>query len=411
MGMLVAGVRSSAEETASASSLPVVLVVARPLGGQKDWPFLRILADAMDIELDRAGMNALVPDALPTLAEASRERMLEEARSAGADFLLVESYNSGGQNLRLEVEVLRAEDGKKIASAEVSRKIDLRLDESAGEAAARLLPQLRPYLAEVTLRKREAAAKTPEEPAPTAEEPALTAREPQGGQEPALAGQPPPPEAQEEVPEEAAPAEAGPSLSSAPPPEPLPAPEGLRPPGAPQPPAPPPVKRFEVGAGGAAFLPIAGISSLFQAGYLASAYLEYRWSLAAATLALGLHAGYTGLVPEQAGTASYFHSLVPLDLSLRVGTRENSRLAWYLRVQGGAALNLSPQAKVDQRLTRVLPQAGAGGGLSFAFSPCMGASLEFLYEFLLYLYLKDGKLAAEPIMGFAAPSILVYRRW
>jgi hypothetical protein len=80
-------------------------------------------------------------------------------------------------------------------------------------------------------------------------------------------------------------------------------------------------------------------------------------------------------------------------------------------IQAGAALNLSSQQKVDQRLTRVLPQVKAGAGVSFALSPRMGLSLDFLYELLLYMYMQGGSLAVEPIMGFNVPSISYYFRW
>ena len=407
--MLLAAAPSFPEDTASAADAfrPVVLVVPRPLGGEGDLPFLRILAGATEIELRRAGLEVLVPEALLSLSGEPTKRLLEEARGAGADFLFVEGYNSKGQMLRLEVEVRRTVDGKSIASAQTSRRIDLRLDEAVGEAIARLLPQLQPDLAEVSRRKREEAAT---QPPLIAEEPAPTGEEPEGTQPSNPPAEPSPPEA----PGDLASAAEGPAVSGAPPqPEPLPAPQEDRPSGRPQPaaPSPPPSRRLEVGAAGAAFFPIAGLDPLFRVGWLASSYLEYRRSLAALSLAYGLYAGYTGLLPAQAGTATYFQSLIPVGLSLRVGTPEKSWLGVHLRVLAGAAVNASPQAKVDQRLTRVLPQAKAGAGLSAALSPRMGVTLDFLYDIMLYLYLKNGALAAEPIMGFEVPSLSVYVRF
>ena len=350
-------------------------------------------------------MDVRLPDgpALPSLAAAPPERLMQEARSAGADFLLIEGYTSKGQVLRLEVEVRRTEDGKAIASAEASRRIDLRLDEAVGEAVERLLPKLRPYLDEVSRRKQEAAAA---QPPVVAAEPALTAGQSEGAREMGAPVEPAPPEAP--APGDVEAEGENPAISSASAqPEPLPA----APPIAPAAAAPPPPRRFEVGAGGAAFFPIAGLDPLFRVGYQASSYLEYRRSLAAATLAYGLYAGYAGLLPAQPGTASYFQSLIPVGVSVRVGTPEKSWLGVHLQVLGGAVMNVSPQAKVGQRLTRVLPQAKVGAGLSAALSPRMGVKLDFLYELLLYLYMNGGRLAAEPIMGFEAPSVSVYVRW
>jgi hypothetical protein len=82
-----------------------------------------------------------------------------------------------------------------------------------------------------------------------------------------------------------------------------------------------------------------------------------------------------------------------------------------VRLQAGAAVNASPQDKVEERLTRVLPQAKAGAGLSLALTPRLGLSLDFLYELLLYMYMQDGALAVEPIMGFNVPSVSFYTRW
>ncbi|OHD20877.1 MAG: hypothetical protein A2064_01675 [Spirochaetes bacterium GWB1_66_5] len=102
--------------------------------------------------------------------------------------------------------------------------------------------------------------------------------------------------------------------------------------------------------------------------------------------------------------------MIPVGLSLRLGTSERSRLGMHVRIQAGAALNASPQDKVVQRLTRVLPQAKAGAGLSLALAPRLGLSLDFLYELLLYMYMQNGTLVVEPIMGFNVPVLFFYIR-
>jgi hypothetical protein len=362
-------------------------------------PFLRILAAALEIDLARAGLEARVPDALalPELSAAPLGRLLEEAGES--DFLVLGGYTSTGQTLRMEIEVLRVEDSERVASAATSRRIDLRLDEAVGAVVERLLPQLEPHIAEVVRRRRQAAEAQP--PVVLGEQ-AVPAEAPVDTGAPGVLGEPP-------LPEEAR-ADTTPvaSVVTAQP-EPSPAVEPGTGPGAK--PERQRDRRLEVGAGGAAFFPMAEMDQLFRLGYAAEAYLDYLVSAAAVSLAFGLYAGYTGLLPMKEGTASYFQALLPVGLDLRLGTPERSRLGVYVRLQAGAALNVSPQDKVVERLTRVLPQVKAGAGLQVAFSPRLGMSLEFLYELLLYLYMKDGRPAAEPIMGFNVPAIFFYTRW
>jgi hypothetical protein len=49
--------------------------------------------------------------------------------------------------------------------------------------------------------------------------------------------------------------------------------------------------------------------------------------------------------------------------------------------------------------------------LTVAFSRRIGISVEFLYEMLFYLYMVNGRVANDLIMGFDAPAICVYTKW
>jgi hypothetical protein len=359
-----------ADAAAGEAPEAVVFIVPRPQGGERDAPFLRVLAAALQIGLAGHGLEARMPEelSLPVLAVAPLGRLLEEA--AGADFLILEGYTSTGQTIRLEVEVLRVRDGERLATASTSRRIDLRLDEAVDTVVEQLLPQLELHLAEAVSERQQAAA---------------AAAAAQAAREETVAS------------------------GSSPQPEPLPSEQPAA--GSEPPPERHPDRSLEIGAGGAAFFPMAALDPLFRFGYLAELYLEHRLRGTAAAVAFGVYTGYAGLLPAEQGTASYFGALVPVGLSLRLGTPERSRLGVHVRVQAGAALNVSPQAKVAQRLTRVLPQAKAGAGLSLALTPRMGLSLEFLYELLLYTYMQNGALAVEPIMGFNVPAIFFYTRW
>ncbi len=395
------------QESAPAAKSPaaVVFVVPRPQGGAQDAPFLRILAAALRIGLAGHGLDARMPEelSLPALAAAPLGRLLQEA--AGADFLILEGYTSSGQTMHMEVEVRRVRDGERLASASTSRRIDLRLDEAVDTVVAQLLPQLEPYIAEA-VRERQAAAEA-------------RALVEQAAAEAASQAAQAPPADQPEVAEEEQAVAAGTSaqVQPLPPeqaavgPEPPPAEQHL-PEGIPeQPHEPLPDRRLEAGAVAATFFPMAELDPLFRLGYLAEAYLDYRLRRVAYSLALGVYVGFTGLVPAQQSTASFFDFLVPVGMSLRLGSPERSRLGVHARLQVGAALNASSQQKVDQRLTRVLPQVKAGAGVSFALTPKTGLSLDFLYELLLYMYMQGGALAVEPIMGFNVPSISYYFRW
>jgi hypothetical protein len=383
-GLLLVSVGVFAQE-AGEPPRAIALIVPRPQGGERDTPFLRLFADALQIELAKAGLETRMPgaSALQALAAAPLRRLLEEA--ADADFLVLESYTSTDQTMRLEVEVFRVQDGERLAAASTSRRIDLRVDEAVDEAVEQLLPQLRPHVAEA-VRARERAAEalaavatTPAETAPPAAEPPVA--EPLGEPE--------------------SPAAAGAS------PQPLPAGEPAGEPAAkPQRP-----RALEIGVGGGMFFPMAELSPLFRFGYLGEVYLEYRVRGTGTALAFGLYTGYAGLLPAEGGTASFFDSLVPIGVGLRVGTPARSRLGVHARLQAGGVLNVSSQTKVDQRLTRVLPQVKAGAGLSVNITPWLGVSVEFLYELLVYMYMDGGALAAEPIMGFNAPALFIYTRW
>jgi hypothetical protein len=354
----------------------VAFIVPRPQGGEQDVPFLRVLAAALRIGLAARGLEARLPEesSLPALAAAPLRRLLEEA--AGADFLILEGYTSTGQTIHMEVEVLRVQDGERLASASTSRRIDLRLDEAVDTVAAQLVSQMEPYVAEAVRERQQAAA----------------AAEAQ-----ARAAHAPPPE------------ELAVAAGASPQPEPLPAEQPaveLEPPSKRR-----HERRLELGAGGATFFPMAELGALYRFGYLAEAYLDHRVRTKAAAFAFGVYAGYAGLLPVEQGTGSFFSALLPIGLDLRLGTSEQSRLGVHVRMQAGAALNLSSQAKVDQRLTRVLPQIKAGAGLCLALTPRMGLSLDFLYELLLYMYMQGGALTVEPIMGFNVPSLSYYFRW
>jgi hypothetical protein len=298
----------------------------------------------------------------------------------------------------MEVQVLRVRDGMRLASASTSRKIDLRLDEAVDTVVAQLLPQMEPYIAEAVRERQQAAAQAPALAEQAAAEAA--ARTAQA----APAGEPEGPGDEQGAAAAAAP-EPLPSEQPAVGPEPSPG-------GVPaHPPAPRPDRRMQFGASVATFFPMAELDALFRLGYLGEAYLDYRLRRNAYSLALGVYAGFASLAPAQQDTASFFDFLLPVGMDLRLGTPERSRLGVHARIQAGAALNLSSQAKVNQRLTRVLPQVKAGAGVSFAINPRMGLSLEFLYELLLYMYTSGGALAVEPIMGFNVPSISYYFRW
>jgi hypothetical protein len=377
----------------------VAYVVPQPGEGEQDLSFQAVLFTAMRIELERAGLEVRVLDEaeLASLAGAAQEALLERARSADTDFLIVERYTRVAQNLKVEIAAYGVEEADLMSSVTVSGRIGLRLDEAVTRGASELLPALETGIASAVQRRREALASRPPVEVALAEQ-----AQPAGGPQ---AGPLPPAPVEPAVPE-AAPAAEPATSEAAGPQTPLP----IRPP-TPAEAVPQRAPGWEAAAGAASFFPMLALSGVVKLGILSTFYLERLLSTSIGTLGLGLYAGYAGFLPADPNLAVYFQSLIPLGLDLRWTAFERSRLALFVRLLGGAALNVSDQSKVSGRLTRVLPQLKGGAGLSISVSRRIGISVEFLYEVLFYLYLTNGGVANDLIMGFNAPSICVYTKW
>jgi hypothetical protein len=370
----------------------IAFIVPQPVQGEQDLSFQPVLSAALRIELERAGLEVRVPQEaeLASLAGAAVEALLELARRAGADFLFVEGYIREGQELRVEIAAYGVEEGERMASVKAKGRIGLRLDEAVTQAAEMLLPQLEAGIALALQRRREALAAQPPVEVALAEQ-ARPAGEPQKGLQTQAPAEPVVPETPPSVEPEAD--------EAAQPQRPV---AGARPRGA---------VGWEVAVGAATFFPMLALSDALKLGILSTVYLERLLGTNIGILGLGLYAGYSGFIPVDVSRAAYFKSLVPVGLNLRWIAFERSRFGLFVRVLGGVAVNVSDQSKVAGRLTRVLPQLKAGGGLTVAFSRRIGISVEFLYEMLFYLYMVDGRVANDLIMGFNIPGICVYTRW
>lgn len=361
-------------------------IAPQPVQGEKDLSFQTVLFDALRIELERSGLEVRVlgKGELASLAQADLKTLLERAGGAGADFLFVEGYTRGVQELLVKLVAYGVEEADRMASVSFRGRIGLRLDEAVTQAANALLPLLQARIALAAQRRTEALAAQPPVEVALAEQ-----AKPAGGDEAGAQAAPPEP-----------------VLSTAAPPEPLPA----QPPSAvealPQRPL-----DWQAAAGAASFFPLPALSDVVSLGILSTLYLERLLSTSIGTLALGLYAGFSTFMPAGAGLGGYFQSLIPVGLDLRWTVFERSRLGLFVRLLGGTAVNVSDQSKVAGRLTRVLPQLKAGAGLTVALSRRVGISVEFLYEMLFYLYMVDGKVANDLIMGFNAPAICVYTKW
>jgi hypothetical protein len=404
--LLIAGWRAYAQDEQTSLYRAVrasAFIVSQPIGKERDLSFQPVLSTALRIELERAGLEAGVPQEpeLAPLAWATVEALQELARGAGADFLFVVGYIKEGQDLRIAIAAYGVEEGERMASVRAKGRIGLRLDEAVTQAAKKLLPQLEASIASALQRRRKALAAQPPVEVALAEQ-AQPAGEPQEGLQTEAPAEPAVPETSPSV--EPEPVEAA---------QPQPSSAGALPP---QPPAvaeAPPQRplAWEAAAGAAPFFPMLALSDVFKLGIMGTLYLERILNTSIGTLGLGLYAGYTGFVPVDVNRAAYFKSLIPVGLELRWTAFERSRLGLFVRIVGGAAVNVSDQSKVAGRLTRVLPQLKAGTGLTVAFSRRIGISVEFLYEMLFYLYMVNGRVANDLIMGFDAPAICVYTKW
>jgi len=382
----------------------VAYVIPQPAGAEQDLSFQTVLFAALRIELERSGLEVRVLDQaqLASLAGASFETLLERARSADTDFLFVERYTRKVHDLKVEIVAYGVEEADLMASVTISGRIGLRLDEAVTQGANSLMPALETSIASAVQRRRDTlAARPPVEVALSEQaQPAGESQAEPLSPVPAKSAVPEAPPAAEPKAAEAA----GPQVPAQP--ETLPA----RPPSAvevlPQRPL-----AWQAAAGAASFFPMLALSDVVKLGILSTLYLERLLSTSIGTLGLGLYAGYTSFLPADPSLAVYFQSLIPVGLDLRLTAFEKSRLGLFVRLLGGAAINVSDQSKVAGRLTRVLPQLKAGAGVTVAFSRRFGISVEFLYEMLFYLYTVNGAVANDLIMGFNAPAICIYTKW
>ena len=382
----------------------VAYIVPQPAAGEQDLSFQPVLFAALRIELERSGLEVRVLDEsqLASLAGAVFETLLERARSADTDFLFVERYTRVVQDLRVEIAAYGVEEADLMASVTIKGRVGLRMDEAVTQGANSLMPALETRIAAAVQRRREALAARPPE-------------------EVALAEQAQP--AGESQAEPLSPVPAEPAVPEAPPAEEPKAIEAAGPQPPMQPETPPAKPRtsievspqrppaWQAAAGAASFFPMLALSDVVKLGILSTLYLERLLNTPIGVLGLGLYAGYTGFLPTNPSLAVYFQSLIPVGLDLRWTAFERSRLGLFVRLLGGAAVNVSDQSKVAGRPPRVLPQLQAGAGLTVALSPTIGISVEVLYEMLFYLYMANGAVANDLIMGFNAPAICVYMRW
>jgi len=379
-------------------------IVPQPVGGEHDLSFQTVLLAALRIELERSGLEVRVLDKaqLASLARAAFETLLERARSADTDFLFVERYTRQVNDLKVEIVTYGVEEADLMASVTISGRIGLRLDEAVTRGANSLMPALETRIASAVQRRREAFAARPPVEVALAEQ-AQPAGESQAEPLSPVPAKPAVPEAPPAAEPKAAEV-AGPQVPAQP--ETLPA----KPPSAvevlPQRPF-----AWQAAAGAASFFPLPALSDAVTMGILSTLCLERLVSTSIGTLGLGIYAGYTGFLPANPSLAAYFQSLIPVGLDLRWTAFERSRLGLFVRLLGGAAINVSDQSKVAGRLTRVLPQLKTGAGLTLALSRRFGISVEFLYEMLFYLYTANGGVATDLIMGFNAPAICIYTKW
>ena len=250
------------------------------------------------------------------------------------------------------------------------------MDRPLGDALERLLAQVEPELA----RYERAAAP----PVPAAAQPAGTqvTLATAGTQNPAPGALP---------------------AASAPPGS---APPAVRTPGPPTDPQTPAIidaaarRRFaSVSVGATAFVATGKASDYFKLGYGSSVHLGLAIPAGPGSFGVGLHSGVTYFQADGAAT-SVEGFLVPLGAEVRYTLDQGLPIGVFVRLCGGPAL-LGIRSDYWGDLSKVLPYALAGLGVTAPFGRRLGASLDLSYG----AYFEGSLL----IMAFS-PSLSLYVR-
>lgn len=332
----------TAASVAAADSAPRVLQIVQPRTGERDSELQEILARFLGIELERAGLLPVTVDERKPVAGADRYAAL--AREQNARFVLIATYVRRGQQVDLDLQWFDPDSARVAATEQRSAPINLELDGVVAAAAQDLLER-------TGARRQRTAAIEP----------------PAGIQQAGPAEQP-----------AALPPAIGPAGATPP--------ERFRP--------------FESAVAVSAVLTTGHASDYFKYGFMPSAFAGYRLRMARAALALGVSAGYSLFLTEDAIEKTSIET-VPIGAEARYEYGGRGPLLVYLRAAAGPAL-LRFQPIGGDWLAKLVPFAVAGIGVGVPLTDLFGITVEASYS----VTMEEG----GAIMGFT-PAIGTYVRW
>jgi hypothetical protein len=379
--LLLSAAVQAQTENIPVSPLVTVLVLPLSLGEEADLGFHEVLATAMELQLEQAGLLTLrlgaeEEEALSARYSARGEldfdaesaRLFEISNQANADFLLLGGYIKSEEGIKINFFLADVETGKLLASTARQVRIDFSLDRVMFQALEEMRIQAEQPIARVAGRKEAARPAGEREADRSASEDALS--------------EAPRPEA---IPP-------APAAESA---------EEARP------------RHHEFSIGFAPYVPVGWSSEAFNLSYAPFVYYNHRRAAGRGMLGMGVFAAVNVLEPVGVGLASYMHTLISAGADFRFGSPEDRRLGLFARLSAGGAVNVSDFSKLPEpeALSRFMAFGAAGGGAMIAISPGVGLAVDVTCEAFVYFWQqeKGGAIRPQWIMGLL-PSIYIYTR-
>jgi hypothetical protein len=376
-------------QTETTSATVTVLVLPVSLSENSDAGFQQLLAAAMELQLEQAGLQPLrlsagEEEALSaryseggeTDLDADLDELLEISFRSGADFLLLGGYIKGKEEITLQFYLADVAEKRLLASTARQARIDFSLDRVMFQALEEMRPRVEQPIARVARRK---AAAVP------AGESDQSGKESQEATMPAAAVRP------ETIPPEAERPGEGLGRSEA----------EIR------------FRPHEFSLGFAPFVPLGWSSGAFNLSYAPFVYWNRRFETGSGVLGFGAFAAVNMLEPQEVGLASFVHTLISAGMDLRYTITQARRLNLFARLSAGAAVNVSDFSKLPEPedLSRFMAVFAGGGGAMIAFSPGVGLAMDVTCQTFVYFWQeeKGGDIIPQWIIGLS-PSLYIYTR-
>lgn len=346
-----------------------VLEITRPVTPSEASFFRKVISDATSLELGRSGLlvksaaaseDASIAEILDAGAEPSRERIigLVNEMTEKPDFVLLTTYSVAGESIRMDLSWYDVAEKRWTAGTTKTSQIGLDLDLDVIEAVGEIIAEVEDRLAEFPKRPIDVGVESEDDGGPEARQTAGI-DSPGGGT----------------ADSERSAVDAGDDHAEM------------------------AIKHFELSIGFAPFLTIGNASDYFKTGIFPTLYGGYRFATPLGLLCLGLQIGVNLFNAEGTATTSD-NILVPLGADIRLVVGDDSFIAVFFRIFGGAALFRADYPGLNL-YRKIVPYAGASLGILKKLSSAFGIGVD-----LGYTAFFD---TALPISGFTPSANLFWR--